>query len=626
MLFTTALATLVAFAAAAQDSRTFAVLHFYGDGPLVTVRADPIVSPGVPSSHLHTVMGGNNFGLNATGDSLKESTCTNGLIKNDKSNYWFPTLFFQDPTTGEFEQVPMFYMNVYYFFEATNDDIKAFPTGLQMVSGNAALRATPAGANGGDQLDFSAGPTQPAQFTCPRSSYNPPSYPVGSDGSVAGIQDPNNQGAGMGFPFQECDGYASPLRMDLHFPSCYNPAAGLTNFKENMQFPSSASGGKQDCPAGWTHTPHIFFEVYWNTPLFVDRWTQDGKSQPFILSDGDRTGFSVHGDFIAAWDEPTLQTIIDTCNAGDSGMDKCPTIIGGVNDPSQTCNIQPMVDEVTTGVLSKLPGNNPPAGWGVGSSAPASGGSGSGSPAPVSSQAAPPPAATSTSAGSAAAPPPPPPAATTSTTAAAAAAPPPAESPSSLPSKVEQSAPPAAPPAAASTTAAPAGNGDGVVTSTVWETTTAWVTVTVTDSGAAPTASAAPATGVNSTAHPDIDGFKYVGCYQDASQRVLAGETLPNLGKVSDTNCVTYCASKGWTVAGTEYGGQCFCGNSLVAATPLDEASCNLPCEGDASQTCGGDWALSLYTQDGTVPQGSAKKARHFSNHLHRRGPSVRRR
>ncbi len=66
MLFTTVLATLFA-AAAAKDGRTFAVLRFYGDGPLVTVRADPIVTPGVPSGHLHTVMGGSNFGLNSTG-------------------------------------------------------------------------------------------------------------------------------------------------------------------------------------------------------------------------------------------------------------------------------------------------------------------------------------------------------------------------------------------------------------------------------------------------------------------------------------------------------------------------------------------------------------------------------
>jgi hypothetical protein len=60
----------------------------------------------------------------------------------------------------------------------------------------------------------------------------------------------------------------------------------------------------------------------------------------------------------------TLQTIIDTCNAGDLGMDRCPQIIGGVypsNAPS--CTIPDAINEQVLGVMSQLPGNNPLAGW-----------------------------------------------------------------------------------------------------------------------------------------------------------------------------------------------------------------------------------------------------------------------
>jgi len=114
MLFTTAaLAALVA-SVAAKDSRTFAVLRHYGRGPLTTCRADPIVSPGGPSAHVHTVFGASNFGFNSTGDSLRESSCTTAKPKADLSAYWFPTLFFKDPEDGHFEQVDFFYMNVYY--------------------------------------------------------------------------------------------------------------------------------------------------------------------------------------------------------------------------------------------------------------------------------------------------------------------------------------------------------------------------------------------------------------------------------------------------------------------------------------------------------------------------------
>ncbi|AEO57802.1 hypothetical protein MYCTH_2315189 [Thermothelomyces thermophilus ATCC 42464] len=366
MLFATVLATLAATAAAAKDKRTFAVLHHYGKGPLTTCRADPIVSPGGPSSHVHTVMGASNFGLNVTGELLRQSECTTALPKADLSAYWFPTLYFQDPVTNLLEPVDMFYMNVYYFFEPTNDDIKAFPLGLKMVSGDPMLRTAPS-TSGANQLDPSKGPIQPVQITCPRTSYNPPSYPPDSDGSRAGIVDPNNQGAGIGFPFQDCDGYASPMRVDVHFPSCYNPEAGVEDYKNNMQFPTDAGNGKQDCPPGWIHTPHIFYETYWDTHKLLPRF-QDllGKKSPFVFSNGDVTGFSAHADFISGWDEEELQHIIDTCDAGHAGIEKCPGLKYGVNDPSTSCNIKCPIDEVVDGKLEKLPGNNPLTGWGLG--------------------------------------------------------------------------------------------------------------------------------------------------------------------------------------------------------------------------------------------------------------------
>ena len=57
-LTATLLAALTA-SVAAKDSRTFAVNHFYGQGPLVMGRIDPIISPGKPSGHVHAIQGGN---------------------------------------------------------------------------------------------------------------------------------------------------------------------------------------------------------------------------------------------------------------------------------------------------------------------------------------------------------------------------------------------------------------------------------------------------------------------------------------------------------------------------------------------------------------------------------------
>jgi len=369
-------ALLPSLASADKDGRTFAVMHFYGDGTLVTGRMDPIVNPGGPAGHVHAVMGGNAFSLNMPGNAATKATCTNSRIKNDKSNYWTPSLYFQN-SDKTFTPVDMFYMNVYYFFEATDDDIVAFPEGFRMVTGDPKLR-TPPPTGGKINLDTADGPAQPIGFTCPRSNTNSPLYPTNSDGlHGVGIQDPGNQGAGVGFPDQNCDGYASPLRADVHFPSCYNPAAGPEAYESNTAFPSSegaSKAGRQNCPKGWLHLPHIFYEVYWNTPKFASQWTPGQGKQPFVLSNGDPTGYGLHGDFINGWDTQTLQTIIDTCNAGDSGFDKCPNIIGGLSDTTQNCKVQNVIPDNVTGTVSALPGNNPVSF--VGGAAPAN-------PAPV---------------------------------------------------------------------------------------------------------------------------------------------------------------------------------------------------------------------------------------------------
>lgn len=248
-------------------------------------------------------------------------------------------------------------------FEPSNDEVVAFPAGLKMLSGDADTREAP--ASGELNLFDNGKPIQPIQWSCPRNSYDVPGYPVNSNGKTAGMADPTNKQAGAGFPTVKCDGFASPLRQDIHFPSCYNPKAGLDDYKNNMAWPKMENW-KHVCPEGYVHVPHIFIEVYWNTQAFSDLWEEDGKTQPFVLSNGDATGYSSHGDFIAGWEKETLQTIIDTCNAGDIGMDKCPNIPGGLNT-NMDCKIDPPVVETKTLLATnKLPGNNPITGWGKG--------------------------------------------------------------------------------------------------------------------------------------------------------------------------------------------------------------------------------------------------------------------
>ncbi|KAK0753497.1 hypothetical protein B0T18DRAFT_452427 [Schizothecium vesticola] len=548
-------AALAATASAAKSQRTFGVLRFNGNGPLMDCRIDAIVQPGGPSSHVHTFMGAGNIGWSSTGEELRQSTCTNTQLNADKSAYWFPKLYFKDPSDGKLEPVPLYYAAVYYFFEPTNDDIKAFPLGLQIVSGNAMARTPPVKTNI-NNLDPSRGPVSPAVITCPRKDpKSPTSWPAGSDGSSAGIGDPQNLGQGIGFPLQVCDGLYSPMRVDVHMPSCYDPAAGLTSFRSNTAFPTDAGNGRQDCPKGWVHLPHMFFETYWDTQKFASRMQGVvGKESPFVFSNGDTTGFSAHADFIAGWDETALQQIIDNCNVGHESLHTCPGLIGGVNS-NNNCKATCPVQEDVNGKLDKLPGNNLLSGFKYGS-----GGSATTPDTPVVN--------------------------------------PPASGNSTAPSVPVESSPTSP-----------------VSTAVVWETVTVWQTTTVYNSpGAAPTSS--PST------KEDVAGFKYAGCYGDAQDRVLAGDILPDIGKVTNELCVEHCVAKGFAAAGTQYGGECFCGNTLIKADKIDEDKCSMACEGGAGE-CGGRWALSLYTKDGKVPTAAVaeKRKRHMHDHMlhHRR-------
>ncbi|PBP20919.1 wsc domain containing protein [Diplocarpon rosae] len=487
--------------------RTFAVNHFYGTGALVEGRIDPIISPGVAASHVHTIQGGNAFSLSMTDDQPLNSTCTSSRVKNDKSNYWTPKLYFQDPITKLLEPVEMFYMNVYYFFDATTDKIKAFPEGLRIYTGNPSLRSPP--ATGGEQItDHSGGAIQPAQWTCPRTNEASSLYPKDSDGlHGVGIQDPNNGGSGVGFPDQNCDGYASPLRADIHLPSCYNPAKGVENYEENMDYPTNGN-----CPEGWTHVPHMFYEVYWNTPKFQDRWTQGQGKQPFVLANGDPTGYGLHADFISGWDPETLQQIIDNCDAGSSGMDKCPGLIGGLNDPSTSCNIDSPVLENITGILDQLPGGISVGTWGGSVAAPVL--------ATVS--------LIDPSVSAAAAP----------TQAPATMVEVPVQSTESSPAaaSTEPITTPTGKPVVDAT--APSSSPATLMTSYVITSSVVWTTVTA--PGPSPTSDLA-------------DGWSYNGCYADTKERALSGIEFANVGQneVSNTKCVAYCASKGFSMAVT---------------------------------------------------------------------------
>lgn len=113
------------------------------------------------------------------------------------------------------------------------------------------------------------------------------------------------------------------------------------------------------------------------------------------------------------------------------------------------------------------------------------------------------------------------------------------------------------------------------------------------------------------------DTWTYQGCYTDLIPDRNV-RSLANWGSgQSSTECASNCYSAGYSIAGTEYGAQCFCGNTLTSTTKMDDSQCNTPCTGASSETCGGTSRLSIYAKTGTsLTKRSGHLHRHAARHV----------
>ncbi|KIW14365.1 hypothetical protein PV08_07147 [Exophiala spinifera] len=104
----------------------------------------------------------------------------------------------------------------------------------------------------------------------------------------------------------------------------------------------------------------------------------------------------------------------------------------------------------------------------------------------------------------------------------------------------------------------------------------------------------------NATFFTDLTskGWSYTGCGTDNYyNRILTGTSESN-GQMTNEACVAFCDSKGFSVAGTEYSSECYCGNSIPTSgmpVPGVVGNCQMKCSGDDSEFCGGAGLISLY-------------------------------
>jgi len=122
-------------------------------------------------------------------------------------------------------------------------------------------------------------------------------------------------------------------------------------------------------------------------------------------------------------------------------------------------------------------------------------------------------------------------------------------------------------------------------------------------SGTATTASPIPSPtstlpAQNSTVpvHNSTDSSEWYahGCAVDANPRILNEFSNTAMANMTVDSCLNLCEEKGFSFAGVEYGEQCYCGSKLPASIKYADI-CQLPCKGNAKETCGGFWAMEVF-------------------------------
>ncbi|KAH6909271.1 WSC domain-containing protein [Coprinopsis sp. MPI-PUGE-AT-0042] len=305
---------------------------------ITTERVDPITSPARVASHVHSVLGGSNFRMSVNTASLRQSSCTSIPIPQDKSNYWFPHLYFQCMEQWQRYESRWRSCNChvltdrarrYYLFNDRPGTTTAFPDdNLTMGgrSGDMTLRTSHLFLC----LDFSGVSTKHT-----------------------------------GLPKKPCP---SGIRAQINFPSCWDGKnVDSPDHKSHVAFPSGGPDSGTCNDARYPVTiPRIFLELYWGSNVFDSLRNQAKDSaQPFVFAQGDSTGYGYHADFVNGWEPGVLQKAVDQCTCSQYGDPACCAERGIFSlTRGKKCRLTKSIDETTTGTLPKLPGNNPVVGEG----------------------------------------------------------------------------------------------------------------------------------------------------------------------------------------------------------------------------------------------------------------------
>ncbi|KAH8887407.1 heme peroxidase [Thozetella sp. PMI_491] len=100
---------------------------------------------------------------------------------------------------------------------------------------------------------------------------------------------------------------------------------------------------------------------------------------------------------------------------------------------------------------------------------------------------------------------------------------------------------------------------------------------------------------------PQVGGYNFVSCWTEGSgTRALSGAAFAYDGMTLES-CMANCT--GFNYWGTEYGRECYCGNTLASSSSQAAAGdCSMVCSGNQFEYCGAGSRLELYSTTASVP------------------------
>ncbi|KAF8908562.1 copper radical oxidase with WSC domains [Gymnopilus junonius] len=98
-------------------------------------------------------------------------------------------------------------------------------------------------------------------------------------------------------------------------------------------------------------------------------------------------------------------------------------------------------------------------------------------------------------------------------------------------------------------------------------------------------------------------GWAYNSCWVDNAHGRAFDFVVGGNPDNTIQSCIATCQANNFTIAGTEFSDECYCGNTLIDGAELasDPTSCNMGCAGNATQACGGPNRLSVYAASKTI-------------------------